>query len=90
MPLQRNPLGDAQPIGDSISQIGHGIMDPAIKFGNALQHPKDTIMGMLGMNPPVQHGADPDMVRQANESFIHPTPNPVVAPPRRKPMNQGY
>ncbi len=76
-------LGAAQSIPDSVGGLYNKGVD-------AIQHPMDTIKGMLGMNPPVQHGADPDAVRQSNEPFIHPTPNPVVAPPRRKPINQGY
>ncbi len=89
MPLPRyipgsGHLGDAQPIADEVGGLYN-------KGADAVNHPMNTIRGMLGMNqPPTQHGADPGMVREANESFIHPTPNPVVAPPRRKPMNQGY
>lgn len=82
MPLPRfqpgtGNLGAAQPIVD--------------EFGNAynkgvdfVEHPIKGLEGMLGMNQPAQQGADPGMVKEANDSFLHPAP--VVAPPRRKPI----
>jgi hypothetical protein len=72
-------LGAAQPILDGPGQAYNNVVD----FAN---HPMDSLKGMLGMGhqPPPQQG--PSMVDEANQTFIKPTPNPVVAPPRRKPM----
>ena len=77
------PLGAAQPIADSVLQI------PGLK----------AILKMLGIGQPQPQVAPaippqgPTMVDEANESFRKRAmeeaaqPNqPVVAPPRRKPM----
>lgn len=79
--LNSQPLGDAQPILDYIQQVGHNIM-----------HPIDYIHKMLSPAPPPPPAPPgPTMVDEANQSFRTPEhmtqpPNPVVAPPRRKPM----
>ncbi len=88
MPLPRyipgSPgLGAANAIPDAIGGAYNNVVDFA-------SHPRQSLESMLGMNqhqPPPQQG--PTMVDEANQTFIKPTPNPVVAPPRRKPMNPG-
>ena len=72
-------LGAANSIPDAIGGAYNNVVD-------TVSHPKDALMNMLGMGhqSPPQQG--PTMVDEANQTFIKPTPNPVVAPPRRKPM----
>lgn len=78
--------GPIQPFMDRVGKLRD-------KASEALNYPGEALKRMLGIEPaPVQHGADPGMVREANESFrqnMTQPPSPVVAPPRRKSMSGG-
>ena len=76
-------LGAAQPILDNLGSAWN-------QGAEAIEHPMVALRGMLGMDEkPVSYGADPAAVERANESFRHPAiDNPVVAPPRRRPMGK--
>jgi len=99
MPLPRytpgtGNLGAAQPVLDDLGSA----YNKGVDFWN---NPGAGIRGMLGIpeSPATHQGAIQQMNKHtnshandaANQSFQHPVqmqapPNPVVAPPRRKPM----